>query len=77
MSPFAKFAQFRGNLRAERLKAEERREREAMLNRINEANLKRCQQEASQHSEEEEANTLALMDLTLAIATVEPISASA
>jgi hypothetical protein len=75
MSPFAKFAQFRDNLRAERLKAEEKREREAMLKRINEANLKECQLESSKHSdeEEEEESALALTDTTIAIAIVEPM----
>lgn len=65
MSPFAKFAQFRANLRAERLKAEEQRERELMLQRINEANLKQCQQEAEEQASESPA-----------IAAMEPIAAA-
>lgn len=45
-NPFVRFARYRENRREELLRAEEQREREAMLARINEANLKRCQQEA-------------------------------
>jgi hypothetical protein len=45
ISPFAKFVLFRENLRQEFYKAEERREREAMLTRCNEAALKKVQNE--------------------------------
>jgi len=71
-SPFARWSQYRQNRREELLKAEEQREREAMLARINEANLKKLQEEKvveenrdEEEDEEEEEGTPAEMSESL------------
>eukprot|EP00980_Cylindrotheca_fusiformis_P003392 scaffold755_cov101-Cylindrotheca_fusiformis.AAC.6 len=63
LGPFARFALYRANLRAQRLKAEEQREREAMLRRINEANLQQC------HEDAVVTDIATTMDLSAAVST--------
>jgi len=67
-SPFARWAKYRENRREELLKEEEQREREAMLARINEANLKKIQEESNskvvqenQDEEEEEDDEIPVL----------------